>query len=208
MRFAATPGTPGADMSAVSRCCMPLHADVAWYDSTKYTLHSSTDCSAAYRVCNLPSRVQAVWVCGCPGGDCSGRSVASARNRWFILHFDGLFDIKTLQERSKPFALCSGPAECVGQQQQQAHGSSIATTVKHRQQAKGISLQRVSVNSTWSWRFHSSRLSAWGMQAGLVTVPCFTAVCDTCVACDPSCQLCSISGDHMLSRVLLTFVLS
>jgi hypothetical protein len=78
LRYAATPGTPGADASAVSKCCLPFHADVAWYDSTRYTLHSSIDCKAAYRVCSLPARVQAVWVCGCPGGDCSGESAANA----------------------------------------------------------------------------------------------------------------------------------
>lgn len=77
LHYAATPGTPGADISAVSKCCLPFHADVAWYDSTRYTLHSSTDCNAAYRVCSLPSRVQAVWVCGCPGGDCSGAVAAN-----------------------------------------------------------------------------------------------------------------------------------
>jgi hypothetical protein len=72
---AATPGSPGAAAAAdnaTTSCCIPLSGEVAWYDSVKYSLHNSLDCHASSRVCSLPGQVSAVWVCGCPGGDCSG----------------------------------------------------------------------------------------------------------------------------------------
>lgn len=57
-----------------SKCCMQLAGDVAWFDSVKYSVHTSSDCNAASRVCGLPGKMASVWLCGCAGGDCSGEN--------------------------------------------------------------------------------------------------------------------------------------
>jgi hypothetical protein len=76
---AAVPGSADAAAdSYAAECCMPLAGEVAWYDGVKYSMYSSSDCHAASRVCNMPGSVAAVWLCGCPGGDCSGRGTRAA----------------------------------------------------------------------------------------------------------------------------------
>lgn len=70
----ALPESTFAAAEADSSCCMQLAGDVAWYDSVKYTMYTSSNCQASSRVCSLPGKAVSVWLCGCPGGDCSGKS--------------------------------------------------------------------------------------------------------------------------------------
>lgn len=74
-QYTAVPDAGEAPDAITRTCCMPLSGEVAWYDSVKYSLYSSSSCYAHSRVCSLPGQVSAVWLCGCPGADCSGTTL-------------------------------------------------------------------------------------------------------------------------------------